>query len=294
MSASDSFDTANRHEPTIMVHLIADGSGDSALALLKAMRFQFDTHIGIKVWPNVNSVEVLQKTMEEIEGFSVPLGGIASCLVGRESKAQLNLLESYCSHRNISHLNCADSPLSFLSEVAGGEVPKQIHGFMDAVRYAQEHDDGQNPQTYNEAAVIIVAPSRHGKTPLCTYLASHFGVRAGNYPLVPGIEVPSELLSAKKPLIVALVADPSLIERYRKERSAKDKFGSVAADAYTDLNQIARERLHTEELARHNRWPLIDTSGKPLETIADEIVRKLRIHRRQKGLIPLQIHLTRE
>src|SRR5690349_3181713 len=55
---------------------------------------------------------------------------------------------------------------------------------INATNYALSHDDGVDV-TYSDAEVILVGVSRVGKTPTCLYLALHFGVKAGNYPLTP-------------------------------------------------------------------------------------------------------------
>ena len=55
---------------------------------------------------------------------------------------------------------------------------------MAAVEYAIEHDDGQSLRALDKADVILLAPSRCGKTPTTMYLALQHGVFVANYPLV--------------------------------------------------------------------------------------------------------------
>ena len=55
---------------------------------------------------------------------------------------------------------------------------------MAAVEYAIEHDDGQSMRALDKADVILVAPSRCGKTPTTMYLALQHGIFVANYPLV--------------------------------------------------------------------------------------------------------------
>ena len=75
---------------------------------------------------------------------------------------------------------------------ASGE-PGRAHGLgnaeryqsrMAAVEYAMEHDDGQSLRALEKAQVILVAPSRCGKTPTTMYLALQHGIFAANFPLV--------------------------------------------------------------------------------------------------------------
>jgi regulator of PEP synthase PpsR (kinase-PPPase family) len=47
-----------------------------------------------------------------------------------------------------------------------------------------EHDDGQSLRALEKAQVILVAPSRCGKTPTTMYLALQHGIVAAYFPLV--------------------------------------------------------------------------------------------------------------
>lgn len=54
---------------------------------------------------------------------------------------------------------------------------------MRAVEYAIEHDDGQSRRALDIADVIIIAPSRCGKTTTTMYLALQYGLLVANCPL---------------------------------------------------------------------------------------------------------------
>ena len=66
---------------------------------------------------------------------------------------------------------------------------------MRAVEYAIEHDDGQSMRALDIADVIIIAPSRCGKTPTTMYLALQYGLLVANYPLTDD-DFPSDGLPA--------------------------------------------------------------------------------------------------
>ena len=55
---------------------------------------------------------------------------------------------------------------------------------MQAVEYTIEHDDGQSLRGLDKADVILLAPSRCGKTPTAMYLALQHGLSVANYPIV--------------------------------------------------------------------------------------------------------------
>ena len=56
---------------------------------------------------------------------------------------------------------------------------------MKAIEFAMEHDDGASLRNLEQADLILVAPSRCGKTPTSMYLALQHGLKVANYPLVP-------------------------------------------------------------------------------------------------------------
>ena len=79
------------------------------------------------------------------------------------------------------------------SDTQGQRVAARLHGVGDikrynarmaAVEYAIEHDDGQSMRALDKADVILIAPSRCGKTPTTMYLALQHGIFVANYPLV--------------------------------------------------------------------------------------------------------------
>ncbi|MBW9081337.1 kinase/pyrophosphorylase, partial [Rhizobium pusense] len=76
---------------------------------------------------------------------------------------------------------------------------------IEALNFAMDHDDGQMPETYDEADVVIIGISRTSKTPTCIYLANR-GIKTANIPVVPNVPLPESLYAATRPLIVGLVA----------------------------------------------------------------------------------------
>jgi len=61
---------------------------------------------------------------------------------------------------------------------------KRYNSRMQAIEYTIEHDDGQSVRSLDKADVILVAPSRCGKTPTAMYLALQHGLFVANYPIV--------------------------------------------------------------------------------------------------------------
>ena len=92
---------------------------------------------------------------------------------------------------------------------------------MQAVEFAIEHDDGQSVRALDRADVILVAPSRCGKTPTSMYLALMHGVFVANYPLVDEDFQAGRLPGAVERLAdrcFGLVTSPERLSEVRGER----------------------------------------------------------------------------
>ncbi len=76
-----------------------------------------------------------------------------------------------------------------------------------------------------EADAVLIGVSRTSKTPTSIYLANR-GVKTGNYPLVPGVPLPSHVEALKRPLVVGLYASPERIVQIRENRLPRSQGAS--------------------------------------------------------------------
>src|SRR6202012_5753457 len=100
------------------------------------------------------------------------------------------------------------------------------------------HDDGQNLDFLDNAEVVLVGASRTSKTPTCVYLAIR-GIRAANVPIVPGIPLPPQLFTVKRPLIVGLWASADRLVQVRRNRL--NTLGEVRDTSYVDVENVRSE-----------------------------------------------------
>jgi regulator of PEP synthase PpsR (kinase-PPPase family) len=122
-----------------------------------------------------------------------------------------------------------------------------------------EHDDGQLPLDIEEADVILVGISRTSKTPTSIYLANR-GVKATNVPIVLGIPVPEVLFTAKRPLIVGLVATAERISQIRQNRPL-GSVPSLDTGLYTDRVSISEELAFARNICNRHGWPTIEETA---------------------------------
>ncbi|MGL3150283.1 pyruvate, water dikinase regulatory protein [Microbacterium sp. A82] len=157
----------------------------------------------------------------------------------------------------------------------------QFHGLGDtdryfarmrAVEYAIEHDDGQSSRALDQADVVIIAPSRCGKTPTTMYLALQHGLRVANYPLTDD-DYPSEAL----PRAVAKYGDrcfgltttPLRLSQVRHERRPSSQ--------YSSLEQCTVELRRAEDLYRRNRVPFLNSATKSVEEMSAVIMQTMKL-----------------
>src|SRR5436190_1157097 len=137
---------------------------------------------------------------------------------------------------------------------------------MEAINFAQAHDDGAATRELGKAQVILVGVSRCGKTPTTLYLALQFGVKAANFPLTPDDFVdrmlPRSVLPFKEKLFGLTIA-PERLHEIRQERCRALKtliFLSAKGALPTTFRRRARcsrafcaRRIHTHKLWRSIR-----------------------------------------
>ena len=112
----------------------------------------------------------------------------------------------------------------------GLRVAARLHGVgdiqryntrMQAVEFAIEHDDGQSMRALDKSDVILLGPSRCGKTPTTMYLALQHGVFVANYPLVEEDFDSADLprpVKALRDRCFGLTTTPARLSQVRNER----------------------------------------------------------------------------
>lgn len=143
---------------------------------------------------------------------------------------------------------------------------------MRAVEYAIEHDDGQSSRALEFADVIIIAPSRCGKTPTTMYLALQYGLLVANYPLTDE-DFPTDglprLVAPHAERCFGLTTTPLRLSQVRHERRPDSRYASLA--------QCTLELRRAEELYRCTRVPFLNSSTKSVEEMSAIILQTLKL-----------------
>ena len=178
------------------------------------------------------------------------------------------------------HLTELEAELGATAETRAG----QYHGLGDleqyfrrmrAVEFAIEHDDGQSDRDLANADVIIIAPSRCGKTPTTMYLALHYGLLVANYPLTDD-DFPTDGL----PRIVAphaarcfgLTTTALRLSQVRHERRPHSTYASLA--------QCTLEIRRAEDLYRRTHIPFLSSATRSVEEMSAVILQSMSLRDR--------------
>ena len=180
---------------------------------------------------------------------------------------------------DVPHVGLMDTALNALSGFLGQPIQSAIgkqHTMdeayfrrIEAMDFALDHDDGQNPVRLAEADVVLVGVSRTSKTPTSIYLANR-GIKAANVPLVPGIDPPAVLLELTKPLIVGLTSEPDHLAMIR--RSRLKNLSTHSLENYSDIDRIEEELRNARRMFNQHGWPVVDVTRRSIEETAAEII----------------------
>jgi hypothetical protein len=198
-------------------------------------------------------------------------------------------LEAKCQQINIPSLSIIGPVMqlfqAYLGAATTGRVGAQhtlnaeYFKRIDALNYTMMHDDGQHVEGLEEADVVLVGVSRTSKTPTSIYLANR-GVRTANVPLVPGIAIPHQLETLKKPLVVSLHATPERLIQVRQNRLLS--MGDRDNDIYIDRQAVTDEVAFARKLSARFNWALLDVTRRSIEETAAAVLKLFADRQRQR------------
>ncbi|MGO4706570.1 pyruvate, water dikinase regulatory protein [Microvirga sp. 2MCAF38] len=263
------------------LHLVSDSTGETLITVARAAVAQYEGIAAIEhVYPLVRSQTQLERVVSEIEAAP---GIVLYTLVEKDLSERLEGVCRDTGSPSLSVLEPVHGLLQSYLGTASTARPGAQHMLnaeyfkrIDAMNFTLLHDDGHLPHDLEDADVVLVGVSRTSKTPTAIYLANR-GVKTANIPLVPGVPPPTVLQTARKALIVGLVATPDRIVQIRQNRLL-----SLNADddtAYVDRDAVAEEIAASRRLFARNNWPVIDVTRRSIEETAAAILDYYRDHR---------------
>jgi len=262
----------------VPVFFLSDSTGITAETMGNALLIQFpNLRFERRLIPFISTVEEARRVVAILDAAAAgPVTPLAFSTTAVEEVRQALLLTK-CPLVDFFELHM-ERVESILGE-KGIRVAARLHGMGDvqrynarmaAVEYAIEHDDGQSMRALDKADVILVAPSRCGKTPTTMYLALQHGIFVANYPLVDedfeSAELPRPVRSLRKRCF-GMTTTPARLSQVRNERRPNSRYAS--------LEQCSYELRQAESMYRNHRLPVINSSAKSVEEMSTVILQAL-------------------
>ena len=267
--------------PAPTVFFLSDSTGITAETLGNTLLTQFPAQrLERRTIPFISTVEQAHDVVAVIDRVAAagPRPLVFSTAVGPDVRAVLAQSNGHFFDLFGAHIGQLEQALG--SSASG--LPGQAHGVGDAVRYqsrmaaveyAIEHDDGQSLRALERAELILIAPSRCGKTPTTMYLALQHGILAANFPLV---EEDFDTLALPKPLLpfadkcFGLTSQPVRLSQIRQERRPGSNYAS--------LPQCTFEIRNAEDMYRANNIPYVNSASMSVEEISATVLQKMQLH----------------
>ena len=271
-------DQGRLDSPVVPVFFLSDSTGISAETMGNALLIQFpELRFERKLIPFISSVEEARRVVgildAAMDGPVTPLAFTTAAV----DEVRLELLKSRCPLIDFFGMHMAKVEATL--GTPGARVAARLHGVGDIVRYntrmaaveyAIEHDDGQSLRAIDKADVILVAPSRCGKTPTTMYLALQHGVFVANYPIVDEDFETAELprpIRGLRDRCFGIVTTPARLSHVRHERRPNSRYAS--------LEQCAYELRMADAMFKAHRIPVINSSAKSVEEMSTVILQTL-------------------
>jgi len=266
------------------VFFISDRTGITAEMLGNSLLTQFEDYQFQRVTiPFVDTPEKIDEAIKQVNATADAQGRKPIVVSSVVDEAMSETIRRDANALTLDMFQIFIQPLEAELGTKSSHTAGRSHGIansheyfarMEAINFAQAHDDGAATRELGKAQVILVGVSRCGKTPTTLYLALQFGVRAANFPLTPDDFVdrvlPRSVLPFKEKLFGLTIA-PERLHEIREERRRGSK--------YAALDNCRYEVREAEQLMQREGIPTLDTTSKSIEEIATTILHRAKLAR---------------
>ena len=255
---------------TILV--ISDSTGETANQVLDAEKVHFDiTDVDIKKFSKINKKEQIDEILDDIKGDIL----IFSTIVDRELLDYL--IEKTEMNESIYLVDVLSYPMLISSKFFGQQprfdvglnrkVDQEYLEKMEALEFAVKYDDCKDKFGILKADIILIGVSRTSKTPLSLNLAFK-NYKVCNIPILPEVEIPSELYKVDNKKIIGLIIDSDKLNNIREDRMAK--IGLQLG--YSDDFRIEKELEYAKKIMNKIGCKIINVTDKTIDETSNEII----------------------
>ncbi|HTW17394.1 MAG TPA: pyruvate, water dikinase regulatory protein [Nocardioides sp.] len=269
----------DEEQDVVPVFFLSDSTGISAETMGNALLIQFpETRFERTLIPFIHTVEDARRVVAQLdEAMDGPILPLVFCTAATdEVRAELHktrapLIDFFELHMAKVESIIGQRGVREAARLHGVGDIKRYNSRMAAVEFTIEHDDGQSLRALEKADVILLAPSRCGKTPTSMYLALQHGLFVANYPLVDE-DLESDSLPRPVEAYVercfGLTTTVDRLSRVRNERRPGSRYASP--------EQCRWELRRAGELFKAHRLPVVDSAAKSVEEISALILQTLK------------------
>ncbi|MGI9548680.1 MAG: pyruvate, water dikinase regulatory protein [Bdellovibrionales bacterium] len=271
--------SSKNSKPFLNIQLLSDGTGETALAVLKSVliQYEYEDYVKISKHRSIKTKEQIESILQKIsQKKEDQIHLVVYTLIMPESR---KCLKDLCKKYKIRGVDLLEELIDILDKTLTSKkkqagilrlVNEDYFKRIEAMDFFLKHDDGQLTNELEDADIILVGVSRTSKTPLSLYL-SNKGWKVANIPLVYNIDPPKNLFEVDQKKVIALTIDPNYLFKIRKNRL--EKFGYDPGGSYADKDKVYREVTEIQSLFQKHRWPVINVTDRALEETAAEIIR---------------------
>jgi regulator of PEP synthase PpsR (kinase-PPPase family) len=259
------------------IYIVSGGAGVSGEQVVNTVLAQFPgTEVPVITVGNVRHPAQIENVVSQVKALG---GTIIHTLVDAHLR---NRLIALAQEQGVPAIDLMGPLFTQLTTVLGraplGQpgLYRRLHQpyfeRVAAIEYTMAHDDGQNPQGWPLADVVLVGLSRTGKTPLSIYL-SVLGWKVANLPIVPELPTPPELFRLDPARVIGLTVDLDRLFAFRRQRSSQ--LGALTRSAYADPAKIEEEIRAAHQIFRRGGFYVLNVTDKTVEASADEIIKRI-------------------
>ena len=271
--------TPGADDAVVPVFFLSDSTGISAETMGNALLIQFpDLVFERTTIPFIKSVEEAREVVAILDAaMDGPVTPMAFTTAAEDhirhelAKTRAPIIDFFEMHMSKVESVLGQRGVREVARLHGVGDIKRYNTRMAAVEFTIEHDDGQSLRALDRADVVLLAPSRCGKTPTSMYLALQHGLFVANYPLVE-----EDLESRDLPRPVRDLADRCFGITTTVERLSRVRNERRPGSKYAALDQCRWELRQAGELYDAHHIPIIDSSAKSVEEMATLVLQTLK------------------
>jgi regulator of PEP synthase PpsR (kinase-PPPase family) len=270
-------------DDVVPVFFLSDSTGISAETMGNALLIQFpDLRFERTLIPFISTIEQAREVVAQLdEAMAGPVTPLVFSTAAvdevREEllKTRAPVIDFFGIHMGRVEAQLGARGLHEARRLHGVGDIRRYNNRMAAIEFAIEHDDGLSPRGLDRADVVLLAPSRCGKTPTAMYLALQHGLFVANYPLVDEDLETTDLPGPVRGLrdrCFGLTTTVARLSRVRQERRPDSRYASE--------EQCRFELRRATAMYDRHHLPTVDTSAASVEEIAAVVIQTLTRQRR--------------